>query len=31
MGETTVVGDIDSSVSGVSSLLSSFETVRRDG
>tara|TARA_B100000900_G_scaffold98961_2_gene81790 strand:- start:3046 stop:4929 length:1884 start_codon:yes stop_codon:yes gene_type:complete len=31
MGETTVIGDIDSSVSGVSSLLSSFETVRRDG
>ena len=31
MGETLVVGDIDSSVSGVSSLLSSFETVRRDG
>ena len=31
LGETTVVGDIDSSVSGVSSLLSSFETVRRDG
>jgi hypothetical protein len=30
LSETTVVGDIDSSVSGVSGLLSSFQTVRRD-
>lgn len=30
LSETIVVGDIDSSVSGVSSLLSSFQTVRRD-